>query len=82
MNICNLTKDIRPIVALFPQAKTAKIIRTLFEYACQLPEEGDLLEDTANDIIQWTNETKRNFLRFRIETRLANLYLAKVYYYM
>jgi 26S proteasome regulatory subunit N6 len=70
-----LQKTILPLFIDFPKAKTAKIMRTLFDLTLK-GQEGrfaDLI-GLAMYIIEWCEKEERSFLRMKIETNLADLY--------
>lgn len=71
----SLITDVRPFFDDVSRAKTAKIVRTLIEYVSEIPGTIDLQIKLCKESIEWAKETKRNFLRQRIETRLSQLYL-------
>merc|ERR1712066_957615 len=58
-----------------PKAKTAKIVRSLIDMLSKTPNSQGLQIDMCKDCIEWCKGEKRTFLRQRVETRLAGLYL-------
>jgi len=73
--LCKLSEDLRPLFDDFPKAKTAKIIRGLIDHLSYIEGTRALQISMCTSFIEWSKEGKRNFLRQRIETRLASLYL-------
>merc|ERR1712039_644406 len=73
--ISALTKELRPMLADLPKAKTAKIVRSLIGILAKTPDSMYLQIDMCKDCIEWCKGEKRTFLRQRVETRLAGLYL-------
>jgi 26S proteasome regulatory subunit N6 len=47
----------------------------LIEITAEIPNTQAIQIELCNDSIRWARETERNFLRHRIESRLASLYL-------
>lgn len=74
-DLCNLATDLRPVFIDLPKAKTAKIVRVLIDLLAKIDGTLALQIDMCHSCVTWCNEGKRNFLRQRIETRLAQLYL-------
>lgn len=76
--LITLQKTVLPLLTDFPKAKTAKIMRTLFDLTLK-GQEGrypDMI-DLAKYIIEWCEKEERSFLRMKIETCLADLYFKK-----
>lgn len=82
--------ELRPFFASLSKAKTAKIVRSIIDSIAKIPNSVALqvylnfaLEnllflfqlDVCKEQVEWARQEKRNFLRQRIEARLANLYL-------
>ncbi len=59
------------IIAVFLRCK----VRTLIEITAEIPNTQAIQIELCKDSIQWSRDTQRNFLRHRIEARLAALYL-------
>jgi len=69
-----LAKDVRQYFAHYPKAKTAKIVRMLIDMVART-EDSAIQVSLCQETIAWCLEEKRTFLRHRVETRLAALYL-------
>lgn len=78
--ISSLATSLRPLFADVPKAKTAKIVRTLIDLVSNIPGTDETQIDMCSDWIEWCKTEKRTFLRQRIETRLADLYLKMAKY--
>jgi 26S proteasome regulatory subunit N6 len=65
---------------LIPKAKTAKIVRGIIDAVAKIPGTSDLQITLCKDIVKWTREEKRTFLRQRIEARLAALLMEQKEY--
>jgi 26S proteasome regulatory subunit N6 len=79
-NILALLRDIRPFFQTIPKSKTAKIVRSIIKMLEHVSNATDLQIDVCNECITWCEEEKRNFLRQRIQVRLAALLLEKESY--
>jgi len=81
--LLKLSKDVRPFFDSISKAKTAKIVRSLIDIVADAKNTSkaptssflDTQVQLCEESIQWARDTKRNFLRQRIETRLAALYI-------
>lgn len=73
--LCELLKELRPLFAQIPKAKTAKIVRTVIDAVSKVPDTLELQLNLCKEQVQWAREEKRSFLRQRIEVRLGTLYL-------
>eukprot|EP00271_Cylindrocystis_brebissonii_P001174 TRINITY_DN11478_c0_g1_i1.p1 TRINITY_DN11478_c0_g1~~TRINITY_DN11478_c0_g1_i1.p1 ORF type:complete len:445 (+),score=121.64 TRINITY_DN11478_c0_g1_i1:466-1800(+) len=71
----SLLTDLRAYFALIPKAKTAKIVRTIIDEVSKVPDSTRLQVELCQDMVQWTRDEKRTFLRQRVEARLAALYM-------
>jgi 26S proteasome regulatory subunit N6 len=78
--LSELAVELRPTLNDLPKAKTAKIIRTLIDMLARIDGTLDLQVNMCRKTIEWCEEGKRNFLRQRIETRLAQLLLEEQKY--
>jgi len=73
--LTDLSNDLRPMFADLPKAKTAKIVRALVDLLSKIDGSLSLQLELCKGYVEWCKEGKRSFLRQRIETRLAALYL-------
>jgi len=78
--ISTLSKELRPILKDLPKAKTAKIVRHLIDTLAKTENSQALQIEMCQECVQWCKSEKRTFLRHRVETRLAGLYLQVVKY--
>ncbi|CAE8633076.1 unnamed protein product, partial [Polarella glacialis] len=78
--ISTLSKDLRPLFADLPKAKTAKLVRHLIDLLAKTSNSTALQIEMCKDCIKWCTGEKRTFLRHRVETRLAALYLHEMKY--
>ncbi|EEC46700.1 regulatory proteasome non-atpase subunit 6, partial [Phaeodactylum tricornutum CCAP 1055/1] len=61
-------------LAQMTKAKTAKIVRQMLDIVIQAaPEALQMQESVARAIVAWTESEKRNFLRQRVEAKLATI---------
>ncbi|CAJ1348295.1 unnamed protein product [Effrenium voratum] len=79
-DISTLSKDLRPLFADLPKAKTAKIVRHLIDLLAKTEGSQALQIEMCKDCIEWCKGEKRTFLRHRVETKLAGLYLVELKY--
>lgn len=70
-DLITLLENILPILKEIPhKSKTAKIVRTIFDFTTRIPgNEGKLIE-MCEKIAEWCEENKRTFLKHRIQTKL------------
>ncbi|KAL6780720.1 RPN6 [Auxenochlorella protothecoides x Auxenochlorella symbiontica] len=73
--LSSLLLDLRPLFAVIPKAKTAKIIRTVIDAISRVPNSTQRLLEVCRAQVEWAAAEKRSFLRQRLETRLAGLLL-------
>lgn len=78
--LTSLITKVRPFFENISKAKTAKIVRSLIDFVSEIEGTHALQTKLCLETIEWAKETKRNFLRQRIETRLAALYLEQKQY--
>jgi 26S proteasome regulatory subunit N6 len=79
-DLCKLLTQLRPFFSLIPKAKTAKIVRGIIDAVAKIPGTSDLQITLCKDMVKWTREEKRTFLRQRIEARLAALLMEQKEY--
>ena len=72
-----LLTELRPLFAVVPKAKTAKIVRNVIDVFATVPGSDDLQVELCKEQVAWAKEEKRTFLRHRVELRLSTLYLEK-----
>eukprot|EP00759_Apiculatamorpha_spiralis_P012691 PhF_6_TR19639/c0_g1_i1/m.28653/K03036/PSMD11, RPN6; 26S proteasome regulatory subunit N6 len=69
--LADLVRNVTTIFISIPKAKTAKIIRKLFDYCgtsgMSLPDQRDI----CSKLVEWARAEKRSFLRHRLQCRLA-----------
>lgn len=75
-----LLTTLRPVFALLPKAKTAKIVRSIIDAVAKIPDTTDLQVKICKEQVEWAKQEKRTFLRQRIEAKLGTLYLATKQY--
>jgi len=78
-DISALSKELRPLFSEMPKAKTAKIVRQLIDLLGKTTA-FRLQIEMCQDCVEWCKGEKRTFLRQRVETRLAGLYLQEAKY--
>merc|ERR1712217_304802 len=74
-DIRSLSQELRPLYSELPKAKAAKIERMLIETTGKIPDSQSIQIEMCLGCIEWCKGDKRTFLRQRVETRLAGLYL-------
>mmetsp|Transcript_49511 Transcript_49511/g.105872 ORF Transcript_49511/g.105872 Transcript_49511/m.105872 type:complete len:450 (-) Transcript_49511:216-1565(-) len=79
-DIVALGSEVRPMLGELPKAKTAKIVRALIDLLAKAPDSLALQIGMCKDCVEWCKGEKRTFLRQRVETRLAGLYLQDMKY--
>lgn len=78
--ILTLSQELRPLYGELPKAKTAKIVRVLIDMVAKVPNSQALQIEMCKDCVEWCKGGKRSFLRQRVETRLAGLYMVEKKY--
>jgi 26S proteasome regulatory subunit N6 len=73
--LVELSTALKPMFVDLPKAKTAKIVRSLIDLLAKIDGSLALQLELCKGYVEWCKEGKRSFLRQRIETRLAALYL-------
>uniref|UniRef100_A0A7S3J6W6 PCI domain-containing protein n=1 Tax=Euplotes harpa TaxID=151035 RepID=A0A7S3J6W6_9SPIT len=72
--LITLLENILPILKEIPQkSKTAKIVRTIFDFTTKIPGNETKLIELCEKITEWCDENKRTFLKHRIQTKLSEL---------
>lgn len=74
--LVQLSKNVRPMFQHLAKAKSAKIIRTIIEKIEQLPNTQALQITVCEESAEWAKSENRNFLRQRVQVKLASLYYA------
>lgn len=78
--IFDLSNGLRDLFHELSKAKTAKIVRTLIDKLSQIPGSGEMQIKMCQETIDWCVKEKHTFLRQRVQTRLASMYLATSQY--
>lgn len=76
-NVMTLLKNSGLFFSQIPKAKTAKIVRSILDIVSKTPDSLDVQVSLCVDVVEWCVAEKRTFLRHRIESKLASLYLEK-----
>eukprot|EP01022_Parablepharisma_sp_SALTPOND_P028228 TRINITY_DN699_c0_g1_i1.p6 TRINITY_DN699_c0_g1~~TRINITY_DN699_c0_g1_i1.p6 ORF type:complete len:408 (+),score=50.03 TRINITY_DN699_c0_g1_i1:5972-7195(+) len=74
-DLSQLITTLRPLIGYMPQARVAKIVRVLYEKLLTVEGGLEAAVKTGNEIIDWCIKEKRTFLKHRMQTKLANVYL-------
>ncbi|XP_074320351.1 26S proteasome non-ATPase regulatory subunit 11 homolog [Silene latifolia] len=72
-DLCNLLTQLMGFFSTIPKAKTAKIVRGIMDAVAKIPNTNELQITLCKEMVQWTRDEKRTFLRQRVEARLASL---------
>lgn len=75
--IVELLRGIRGFFNILPKAKTTKIVRKLFDSTFTAGASLDEQQDFCKEMIEWSTNEKRTFLRHRLELRLARILFDK-----
>lgn len=76
-DVMTLLKNNNAFFTQIPKAKTAKIVRSIIDIVSKTPDSLDIQLSLCENVIEWCVAEKRTFLRHRIESKLASLYLEK-----
>ncbi|CAG8521487.1 9787_t:CDS:10 [Paraglomus brasilianum] len=79
--LSQLIRSSRTFMSSIARAKTAKIVKTLIGLFSEIPNTLPLQIEICKEIIQWSIEEKRIFLKQSLETRLIALYLDNKMYH-
>jgi 26S proteasome regulatory subunit N6 len=77
----SLIQHARTVFASASKAKIAKVVRTLVDRLAEIPDCDEVQVRVCHETISWCKEQKRNFLRLRVEARLAALLLSQENYH-
>eukprot|EP00747_Dinoflagellata_sp_TGD_P164167 gnl/TRDRNA2_/TRDRNA2_183713_c0_seq1.p1 gnl/TRDRNA2_/TRDRNA2_183713_c0~~gnl/TRDRNA2_/TRDRNA2_183713_c0_seq1.p1 ORF type:complete len:447 (-),score=126.32 gnl/TRDRNA2_/TRDRNA2_183713_c0_seq1:118-1458(-) len=80
LDVSKLWQELKPLFSELAKAKTAKIVRTLIDLLSKIPGSEQLQIQMCQDCIEWCKGEKRTFLRQRVESRLAALFLTQKKY--
>ena len=73
-DLAKLIKQIRPFLNLISKAKAAKLVRKLVDLFLDMEAETGLEIDLCKEVIEWSKEEKRTFLRQSLEAKLIALF--------
>eukprot|EP00871_Galdieria_phlegrea_P004596 jgi/Galph1/5137/GphlegSOOS_G3715.1 len=73
--IVQLSTILRPFFAQISKAKTAKLVRILLDRVAAIPGTESIQINLCLQTIEWCRLEKRTFLRQRVQSKLAALYL-------
>mmetsp|Transcript_70553 Transcript_70553/g.138708 ORF Transcript_70553/g.138708 Transcript_70553/m.138708 type:complete len:436 (-) Transcript_70553:263-1570(-) len=71
--VLSLLEAANPLFAGIAKAKTAKIVRSVIEIACEVPDAVDIQIGLCEQVVAWCMAEKRSFLRQRVQSKLAAL---------
>ncbi|KAH9621995.1 hypothetical protein KSS87_019231 [Heliosperma pusillum] len=72
-DLCSLLTQLMGFFSTIPKAKTAKIVRGIMDAMAKIPNTTELQITLCKEMVQWTRDEKRTFLRQRVKARLASL---------
>ena len=67
--------SVRPLISYMPQARIAKSIRLLYDKLVGLRGGLEVAVGVVQEIVDWCVAEKRTFLKHRMQTKLAGVYL-------
>lgn len=74
-SLSKLIISVRPLISYMPQARIAKIIRMLYDKLLTIEGGIQKAVPIGIEIIEWCVKEKRTFLKHRMQTKLASVYL-------
>lgn len=75
--LIDLLLSVRPYFDLLPKAKTAKLVRKLFDAIFAAGASTEAQESLCKDMVEWARAQKQTFLRQRLQHRLAEVQFLK-----
>jgi 26S proteasome regulatory subunit N6 len=73
--LSGLLRDLRPLFATIPKARTAKIVRTIVDKLGAIPGSTETQISLCYETVEWCRVEKRSFLRIRVQIKLSGLLL-------
>ena len=74
--LASFVRSLKGLWAIFPRAKTAKIVKGLLDQFEKIGSDPALLTEIelCRELLAWSEEEKRSFLKQALETRLVSLF--------